>query len=204
MTNVWLPRLNRGMTGFFMKFNIDPKTGRLQGVQNFQSPHRKPRPQNTAVDLLVIHNISLPPGKFGGEDIHHLFMGTLDVSAHPFYQTIPELAVSAHVLIRREGEVIQYVSFYDMAWHAGVSQFQGRSKCNEFSVGIELEGTDELPYEPVQYEQLIQLADCLSHFFPGMTVDRMVGHSDVAPGRKTDPGKLFDWILFRTRIKNVV
>ncbi len=187
-----------------MTFDIDSHTGRLIGIPNFQSPHFKPRPENETVDLLVIHGISLPPGEFGGDDIHQLFMGTLNINAYPAYQTIKDPQVSAHLLIRRNGEVIQYVSFYDMAWHAGVSEFQGRSRCNEFSVGIELEGTDKLPYESVQYDQLVKLAVCLSHFFPRMTLDRMVGHADIAPTRKKDPGLIFDWTLFKTQVKSII
>lgn len=166
------------------------------------SPNCDDRPVGTVIDLLVIHGISLPPGKFGGDAIQALFTNQLDPTAHPYFQTIAHLKVSAHVLIRRDGEVIQFVPFQKRAWHAGESSFQERKRCNDFSIGIELEGADTVPYEPIQYRRLAELTRVLMRFYPGITPQRIVGHSDIAPGRKTDPGPAFDWQYFFNLLSN--
>ena len=140
--------------------------------------------------LVVVHGISLPPGQFGGEDIARLFTNTLDHAAHPFYAAIAKLCVSAHFLIRRDGELIQFVRCADRAWHAGVSSWRGRDRCNDYSIGIEVEGTDDVPYAAAQYTMLARLLQALARRYP---IAAAVGHSDVAPGRKTDPGPAFDW-----------
>jgi AmpD protein len=157
------------------------------------SPNCSDRPSDTVIDLLVIHGISLPPGEWGADAITALFTNTLDPNAHPYFAQICHLRVSAHVLIQRNGALIQYVPFDKQAWHAGVSSFQNREVCNTFSIGVELEGTDDKPYEPAQYQQLTALTKALMIAYPGITPSRIVGHSDIAPGRKTDPGPFFDW-----------
>lgn len=153
----------------------------------------RPEGPDGEVSLLVIHNISLPAGFFGGDYISALFAGTLDYSAHASFQELVGLNVSAHVCIRRDGQVFQYVDFAQRAWHAGVSEFDGVSGCNDYSVGIELEGTDILPYSDAQYAALEDITRYLFSQFPLMTTDRIVGHNTIAPGRKTDPGDAFDW-----------
>jgi len=145
------------------------------------------------IDLVIVHGISLPPGEFGGEAISRLFRNELDPSEHPSFRDLGGLRVSAHALIDRGGAITQYVSFLDRAWHAGPSSYHGRPACNDFSIGIELEGTDSLPYERSQYEALAALTRALMSRWPAVRPDRIVGHSDVAPGRKTDPGPVFDW-----------
>jgi len=157
-----------------------------------------------AVDLVVVHNISLPPGEFGGPWVENLFLNRLDPTAHRFFREIAGLRVSAHLLIRRDGEITQFVPFLMRAWHAGVSRFQGRERCNDFSIGIELEGTDLEAYTPVQYEALGQSVALLMELYPKITAERIVGHSDIAPGRKTDPGPAFDWHRFRDRLATVL
>lgn len=164
------------------------------GVRRRVSPHRDERPAACAVELIVIHNISLPPGEFGGDAIGSLFLGRLDCSAHPFFGQLIGLRVSSHFLIHRTGEVDQFVPCNERAWHAGLSQWRGRARCNDFSVGIELEGTDVMPYTDAQYDSLIALTDELRARYPIIDV---VGHSDIAPGRKTDPGAVFDWPRLR-------
>lgn len=166
--------------------------GWLTGVKRVPSPHCDARPDNESPSLLVIHNISLPPGEFGGPYIDQLFTATLDANAHPFFKDICQLRVSAHCLIRRDGRIVQYVPFHQRAWHAGVSQFEGRERCNDFSIGIELEGTDSHPFTSEQYQQLASLTGLLLHTYP-ITQQRIAGHSDIAPQRKTDPGPAFDW-----------
>ncbi|MCU5771457.1 1,6-anhydro-N-acetylmuramyl-L-alanine amidase AmpD [Erwiniaceae bacterium BAC15a-03b] len=170
--------------------------GWIVGVKQVPSPHFNLRPVDEAPSLLVVHNISLPPGEFGGPYIDALFTGTLDASAHPFFAEISHLRVSAHCLIRRDGEIVQYVPFHLRAWHAGVSLWQGRENCNDFSIGIELEGTDILPYTDAQYLALKDVTQLLMQHYP-LTVERITGHSDIAPVRKTDPGPAFDWDKFR-------
>lgn len=175
--------------------------GWLAHAERRPSPHWDARPSETAIDLLVIHNISLPPGELGGEWIDRLFMGQLDPSAHPYFSIACAAGpVSTHLLIRRDGGLIQYVPCERRAWHAGRSLFGGRERCNDFSIGIELEGTDELPFERAQYFALVQATRSLMARYPGIERERIVGHSDIAPGRKTDPGPHFDWGLYRSSI----
>lgn len=166
--------------------------GLLVGGEYVPSPNCDPRPPG-AIELLVIHNISLPPGQFGGDGVRRLFTNTLDADAHPYYRTIAGLKVSAHFFVRRDGHVVQFVSCLDRAWHAGLSRWQGRERCNDFSVGIELEGADESPYTDVQYEALHALTMALRAVYP---IRGIAGHSDIAPQRKTDPGSGFDWMRY--------
>jgi AmpD protein len=167
--------------------------GLLEPVKFRLSPHCDTRPPQAMIDLIIIHGISLPPGEFGSNAIENFFCGTLNGQEHLYYAAILPLHVSAHLLIKRSGEIVQFVPFTQRAWHAGESFFQGRPRCNDFSIGIELEGTDDIPYEQVQYEQLSRTAKLLMQRYPAITQDRIVGHCDVAPGRKTDPGPAFDW-----------
>ena len=163
------------------------------------SPNSSERKSNE-VSLLVIHNISLPPGNYGGDYIEKFFTNQLDHEEHPYFKDIADLKVSSHLLIKRDGSITQFVPFNKKAWHAGVSIFRGREDCNEFSIGIELEGTDESKYEKEQYESLISVTKELMSFFPDIKKDTIVGHSDIAPDRKTDPGKSFDWNYFRSNL----
>lgn len=176
---------------------IDAATGLIGGVRQVLSPHCDARPSGAAIDLIVVHGISLPPGEFGGPWIDRLFTGCLPADAHPYFREIAGLRVSSHALIRRTGEIVQYVPFERRAWHAGASQYHGRSNCNDFSIGIELEGTDELPYTEAQYQQLAALIEALLASYPALSRDRLVGHSEIAPGRKSDPGPAFDWARLR-------
>jgi len=171
--------------------------GWLSGARRVPSPNCDARPPGTAVDLLVVHGISLPPGEFGGPWIDRLFTNTLDPDAHPYFATVAGLRVSAHLLVRRDGALVQYVPIEARAWHAGASCFEERPGCNDYSVGIELEGSDDVPYEPAQYARLARTARVLMHHYPGIRAERVVGHCDVAPGRKTDPGPAFDWPRLR-------
>jgi N-acetyl-anhydromuramoyl-L-alanine amidase len=165
----------------------------LKAALRVPSPNCDERPADAGISLLVIHNISLPPGEFGGPHIDALFCNALDGSAHPYFAGICTLQVSAHLLIRRDGSVVQYVPFDKRAWHAGKSSFLGREGCNDFSIGIELEGCDEQPFTAAQYAQLSQITATLLQHYPGLDRERITGHSDIAPGRKTDPGPCFDW-----------
>lgn len=174
--------------------------GWLEGCTQLTSPNCEDRPANCGVDLVVVHNISLPPGEFGGPHIIDLFLNRLDPSVHPYFQDIAHLKVSSHFLIRRSGEVIQFVSTKQAAWHAGVSSWQGREKCNEFSIGIELEGTDTHLYTDAQYARLEELIVKCGDAHPSLALDAIVGHSDIAPGRKTDPGESFDWYELKARL----
>jgi AmpD protein len=176
---------------------VDVATGLLVGVKQVLSPFFDERPPGVAPDLVVLHGISLPPGEFGGPWIARLFTGNLPADAHPEFRERASLRVSAHVLIRRNGELVQFVPFGARAWHAGKSSWQGREACNDYSIGIECEGTDDLPYADAQYAALRELLPRLSEAYPRITPDRIVGHSDVAPGRKTDPGASFDWARVR-------
>jgi AmpD protein len=162
----------------------------LPGARFIASPNHDQRPQGTVVSLIVIHAISLPPGEFGGDAIQRLFTNRLDPAEHPYYQGIHGQRVSAHFLICRDGEVIQFVPCDQRAWHAGQSNWKGRERCNDFSIGIELEGCDELPFEDKQYAALERLLDVMRRSYP---IADIVGHSDIAPQRKTDPGPCFDW-----------
>ena len=166
------------------------------------SPNTDLRPDEADISLLVIHNISLPPGQFGGCHVAELFTNTLDPTSHPYFTEIADLKVSAHLLIDRQGAVTQFVPFHRRAWHAGVSHFDGRSACNDYSIGIELEGTDTEPYADQQYACLGQVTQCLMAEYPALTAKRIRGHSDIAPSRKTDPGPAFDWQRFTGLLVN--
>lgn len=168
--------------------------GLLEGALFVPSPNCDMRPQGVRVDLIVIHNISLPPGEYGGKGVVELFTNSLDESAHPYYRTLSGLKVSAHFFVRRNGEVIQFVPTSQRAWHAGMSSWKGREKCNDYSVGIELEGTDFSPFTDMQYDALAQLTHAILEKYPGCD---LAGHSDISPGRKTDPGPFFDWNRYR-------
>lgn len=170
---------------------------KINGVSFHPSPHYDKRPNPEDINLLVVHGISLPAGQFGGPYIDDLFMGCLDCKADPSFAQLEGLRVSAHCLIRRDGHIIQYVPFNLRAWHAGVSQWQGQERCNDFSIGIELEGTDVAPYTEQQYTQLVALSRAIMRQYPAITADRIVGHEHIAPGRKTDPGPAFDWCTFK-------
>jgi N-acetyl-anhydromuramoyl-L-alanine amidase len=176
---------------------IDTLTGLLLGVRQLLSPHCDARPAGSKADLIVVHGISLPAGEFGGPWIDRLFCGNLSADAHPSFAAIASLRVSAHCLIARGGAVSQYVPFAERAWHAGPSSYAGRQACNDFSIGIELEGTDTLAYTPPQYEALASLINALCVAYPSLSTTRVVGHSDIAPGRKSDPGPAFDWPRLR-------
>jgi AmpD protein len=162
------------------------------------------RPAGEQVDLLVIHSISLPPGEFGGPWIDALFRNRLNAEAHPYFREIETLRVSCHLLIRRDGELIQYVPLNRRAWHAGESTYCGRDRCNDFSIGIELEGSDEQPFTDAQYTRLIQTTQAIRQRFPLITPQRITGHGDIAPGRKTDPGPQFDWQRYRDSLTRPV
>lgn len=164
--------------------------GVVAGARRIASPNCDERTPGSAIDLVVIHNISLPPGEFGGDGVIELFTNRLNPEDHPYYREIHQLKVSAHFFIRRNGELIQFVPCGRRAWHAGVSQWQGRERCNDFSIGIELEGDDETPFEEAQYVTLNALLTALKEVYP---IAAVTGHSDIAPGRKTDPGPCFDW-----------
>ncbi len=175
-------------------FTIDKATGRLREATYRESPNRDARPDDAVPTMIVLHGISLPPGEFGGDAIEALFTNTLDWHAHPYFAEIRGLQVSAHVLIRRDGGVVQFVPFTERAWHAGESCFRGALRCNDFSIGIELEGEDELPYDDRQYPVLQALIRALCDAYPSISPREIAAHSDVAPGRKTDPGPAFDWL----------
>lgn len=183
-----------------MPRQVDRNTGLMRGARQLNSPHCDERPTGTVIDLLVLHGISLPPGEFGGAWIERLFLGTLPADIHPYFASIARLRVSPHLLIRRDGELLQFVPFHHRAWHAGTSQYAGQDACNDFSIGIELEGCDDVPYTPAQYAELATVTRALACVYPGITPGRIVGHSDIAPGRKTDPGPAFDWAGFRARL----
>jgi AmpD protein len=171
------------------RFEIDD-LGWLVGVRREQSPNCDERPNNEVPSLVVIHSISLPPGQFGGDGVLRLFDNSLDAEGHPYFSEIKHLRVSAHFFIRRDGELIQFVPCSARAWHAGVSEWQGRQRCNDFSIGIELEGTDDQVFAKQQYFSLLDLLTALRRRYP---ITSIAGHSDIAPGRKTDPGPFFEW-----------
>ena len=174
--------------------------GWLGGVRRVPSPNSDARPPGTAIDLIVVHGISLPPGRFGGPWIDALFTNRLDPAAHPYFAGVAALKVSAHLLVRRDGALVQYVPFAARAWHAGESSFAGRARCNDYSIGIELEGADGVRYTAKQYRRLAQAAALIMRLHPLVTAARIVGHSDVAPGRKTDPGPAFEWPRLRAML----
>ncbi len=169
--------------------------GFLATARVIASPNFDERPEGSTLDLIVIHNIALPPGEFGGRGVESLFTNSLNPAEHPYYQTIQDLKVSSHFFIRRDGELIQFVSCSKRAWHAGLSNWRGRERCNDFSIGIELEGTDDQPFADAQYVTLGKLIPCLTLVYP---IQEIVGHSDISPGRKTDPGRCFDWSRCRS------
>jgi len=179
---------------------VDRKLGLLTGIDFHPSPNQDERPDSDDISGIVIHNISLPPGEFGGGWIDDLFLNQLDPTAHPYFEEIAELKVSAHCLIRRSGEIIQYVPFYQRAWHAGLSSWEGQERCNDFTIGIELEGCDDNNFEQAQYQQLSELIVALCESYPLLSTDKIKGHSDISPGRKTDPGPFFDWDHLRSLI----
>ena len=180
---------------------VDAASGRLLGARQVDSPNCDDRPAGQGPELLVVHGISLPPGEFGGPWIEALFTNRLPAAGHEYFAGLAGLQVSAHLLVRRDGSVVQFVPFHRRAWHAGASQWRGRERCNDFSIGIELEGTDALPYTRVQYQVLARVAAALCRAYPGLAPDAVVGHSDVAPGRKSDPGIAFDWPLLRSLLR---
>lgn len=180
-----------------MPYTLDAAAAWFDNVTRRPSPNHDERPTNTAIDLLVIHSISLPPGEFGGGHIERLFLNTLDTTHHPYFAQLATLKVSAHLLIDRRGEVTQYVPLTHRAWHAGVSSFAGKERCNDYSIGIELEGCDDVEFTDAQYITLASLTRAITARYPDVTPQRIVGHSEIAPGRKTDPGPLFDWQQFR-------
>ena len=181
---------------------IDPNTGLLDAARQVPSPNADDRPAGCSAELIVVHGISLPPGEFGGPWIDALFTNTLDPSAHPYFAQIKGLEVSSHLLIRRDGEIVQYVPFHKRAWHAGKSHYQGRDRCNDFSIGIELEGEDHRAYAPEQYQALADIIKALCAAYPSLSLQQITGHSDIAPGRKTDPGPAFEWHTLTALLRN--
>ena len=184
-----------------IKLKLDVGTGRVTPARFVQSPNCDPRPRSVEIDVLVIHAISLPPRCYGGNYIEQYFTNQLAIEADPYFPEIQQLKVSAHFLIKRSGELLQFVPTHLRAWHAGSSNFEGREQVNDFSLGIELEGCDEEAFESVQYDVLSNLCRCLMHCYPLIRPDHIVGHSDVSPGRKTDPGPCFDWRRLQRKIE---
>jgi AmpD protein len=180
---------------------IDLERGILRTAVYIPSPNYDARPQDMVPELIVVHGISLPPDEFGGPWIEALFLNRLPPDVHPYFATIASLQVSSHLLIRRTGEAVQFVPFSMRAWHAGKSTYAGRERCNDFSIGIELEGGDEIPYEPIQYRTLTDTVIALCAAYPTLSLERIVGHSDISPGRKTDPGPSFDWPRLRAMLR---
>jgi N-acetyl-anhydromuramoyl-L-alanine amidase len=174
--------------------------GWLQQARRVPSPNRGPRPMHCEPELLVIHNISLPPRCYGGDCVERFFTNRLDWDEHPYFEEIRGVEVSAHLLIQRSGELLQFVNFEERAWHAGQSCYEGRDNCNDFSIGIELEGSDDEPYTDAQYLVLSNVTTVLIAHYPAMSARKIVGHSDIAPGRKTDPGPAFDWARYRRQL----
>jgi AmpD protein len=177
--------------------------GWLNSAKRCVSPNYNERPVNTDISLLVLHNISLPAGCYGTGYVEQLFANCLDCHAHESFADLAGLEVSSHLFIDRQGQLTQFVPFQQRAWHAGTSCYQGRENCNDFSIGIELEGVDDSPYTEQQYQCLVQVTVALLNSYPALNVDKIVGHSDIAPGRKTDPGPAFDWQYFRTQLPAV-
>ncbi|MCF2948683.1 1,6-anhydro-N-acetylmuramyl-L-alanine amidase AmpD [Paraglaciecola aquimarina] len=173
------------------------KNAILTHAEYYPTTHWDERPDPDDISLLVIHNISLPPNEFGGDYIKYFFTGRLDPTLHPYFQKIHQMRVSAHCLIKRGGEVIQFVPFDKRAWHAGISSYQGTTRCNDFSIGIEMEGADHIPYTSLQYNSLQLVTKSIMSTYSDISLGRIVGHNDIAPGRKTDPGFSFDWAKYR-------
>jgi AmpD protein len=176
--------------------------GQLIGATQIPSPNFNLRPEGAKIELVVIHNISLPPSQFGGGYIQQFFQNQLDATVHPYFETIQDLKVSAHLLILRTGEVLQFVNLEQRAWHAGRSSYLGQPECNDYSIGIELEGSDDCAFEETQYQVLAQVLLSLQLAYPAIQ-QHVAGHSDIAPGRKTDPGPYFDWVKFRTLLQQM-
>ena len=174
--------------------------GQLIGARQIASPNYNARPAHSEIELLVVHNISLPPSQFGGGYIEQFFQNELDWSLHPYFQTIQGMQVSTHLLILRSGEVLQFVNFNQRAWHSGRSTYLGKKECNDYSIGIELEGSDDLPFQEIQYQVLAQVVTVLQAAYPKL-LQHVAGHSDIARGRKTDPGPYFDWLKIRRLIQ---
>lgn len=192
-----------------MSLNKSEFDGWLPNAERHPSLHYDQREVNRAfrfeeIDLLVIHNISLPPARceadFANNNVEAFFCGDLNLELHPIFAELDGVRVSSHLYIRRDGTLVQFVSLFDRAWHAGVSCFQGREKCNDFSIGIELQGTDTLPYTQMQYQSLVSVTKQIQSYFPNIDVDNIVGHQDIAPGRKTDPGPSFDWKFYKKQL----
>lgn len=175
------------------ELSVDSMTGQVAGARQVPSPNCDDRPDPSDISLIVVHGISLPPGEYGGPWVADLFTNRLDPARHPYFEGLQGVHVSAHLFIRRDGELIQFVPLHRRAWHAGQSEYRGRRRCNDFSIGIELEGTDEAPYAPAQYRRLTALCRALMIAYPTITPERITGHEHIAPGRKTDPGPHFDW-----------
>jgi N-acetyl-anhydromuramoyl-L-alanine amidase len=180
---------------------VDLDSGLMRGARQMASPNCDSRPDGVEAELIVVHGISLPPGEFGGPWIDRLFTNSLPPDVHPYFAQAASRRVSAHLCIRRDGTMTQYVRFTDRAWHAGRSSYNGREACNDFSIGVELEGTDTAAYEPLQYVALADAVAALCAAYPRLSPTRLVGHSDIAPGRKTDPGPEFDWAYARRLIE---
>lgn len=176
------------------RYAISPGTGLMRPAEQRPSPNQDDRPDGAEPELVVIHGISLPPGEFGGPHIEQFFTNCIDSSAHPYFEQICDMHVSAHLLVRRDGGLVQFVPFGRRAWHAGASRFRGRSRCNDYSIGIELEGTDTTPYADAQYRTLAHALDALCAEYPQLNARLVAAHSDISPGRKTDPGPAFDWL----------
>lgn len=177
--------------------HIDITSGLVKEARQHLSPNCDSRPDESDISLIVIHGISLPPGKFGKDYIDQLFCNQLNPDEHPYFKDISDLKVSSHLLISRDGEVVQYVPFQKRAWHAGVSCYEKRDCCNDYSIGIEMEGEDETPYTDIQYQVLATIIKDLIKSYPELNEQTITGHSDIAPGRKTDPGEAFDWGILR-------
>jgi len=188
-------------TGF--EFAVDAERGLLLPARQCVSPNQDERPADCALTLVVLHGISLPPGQFGGNQIEDFFCNTLDCGAHPYFEEIRDVRVSAHLLVRRDGAVVQFVPFGRRAWHAGQSRFRGVAACNDYSIGIELEGDDLTPYTDAQYRSLAALLHALLEAYPSLSLRRVAGHCDIAPGRKTDPGPVFDWLRLYDEVQVV-
>jgi len=183
-------------------FSVDKDSGLIHPARQCPSPNQDERPAGTEPELVVVHGISLPPGDFGGAEIEQLFTNCLDWDSHPYFDQIRGVEVSSHLLIRRDGELIQFVPLARRAWHAGASSFRGRTCCNDFSIGIELEGEDITPYDDRQYAVLTGILAALVQAYPALSVRRIAAHSDIAPGRKTDPGPAFDWLRLYDGLSN--
>ena len=190
------------MTNTNPNLQVDAQGEWLEGVRKVISPNCDQRPDDLEIDLLVIHNISLPPDEFGGDYIDQLFTNLLDPEQHPYFKEIESLRVSAHVLINREGLLTQYVPFTQRAWHAGESEYEGRANCNDYSIGIELEGCDNRDFTQEQYEMLVNLTEAIIQFWPKISKQRITGHCHIAPDRKTDPGPMFNWDKYYSSLKS--